>query len=363
MFFSEKANGQTIDTLKTFDSNGNPKTMEFLENSQRTNYVLNYEYDTKNRITKEFTTDTLGEILPRVGLSEVITYEYEKQEGDSIKTTTYLDKNLNPSVNDQHGFHKVKMRFNNQNQIVEEWYFSESGETFQRIGFKYKDDLLSEVNYLSESGALSEDGIAIVKLEQDKEGRIIKETNFDSKMVPYHANSSPYITEIYYLDGVECKRFFNDKMVEIKFKKLSNCETISNFKLPNKAGKLIDINDQNGKIKIIHFWASWSRPCKYANEELVDLVNKLDGKEIEVISIALEKEGSQGMWVTAINATNLNWDKHLCDFKHWESKGAKEFGVESIPRFFVIDENGHLIGNDLNAVFEIEEILIKKGKL
>ena len=152
-------------------------------------------------------------------------------------------------------------------------------------------------------------------------------------------------------------------MVELKTTKLSKCEIIPNFQLPNKEGVSIDINEQNGKIKIIHFWASWSRPCKYMNMRLGELIEKLDESEVEVISIALEKKGEKEKWLTKITESNLNWSKHLSDFKHWESKGAKEFGVKSIPRYFVIDENGYLIGNDLRAVWEIEEILNKKGKL
>lgn len=359
-----KVNGQVIDTLKSFDSNGNTIKMEFAEDGKRSNYIENYEYDSENRITKEFITDTLGEILPRIGLSEIINYRYEKEGENLIETTIYLDKELNPSVNDRYGFHKVKTTFDTKNQKIEEWFFSKSGITFQRIGFKYDEKgLLSEVNYLNDLGELKENGLAKVKIEYDDEGRTIKESNFDSKDKPFHSNGNPYLTEINYLDGVECKRYYDDKMVELKTTKLSICEIISNFQLPNKEGISIDINEQNGKIKIIHFWASWSTPCKYMNKRLVKLIEKLDENEVEVISIALEKEGEQEKWLMNINENNLNWNKHLSDFKHWESKGAIEFGVKSIPRYFVIDENGHLIGNNLRAVWEIEEILTKKRKL
>ena len=89
--------GQVIDTLKSFDSNGNTIKMEFVADEKRSNYIEHYGYDSENRIVKEFITDTLGEVLPRIGLSEIITYKYEKEGKNFIETTTYLDKESKPA--------------------------------------------------------------------------------------------------------------------------------------------------------------------------------------------------------------------------------------------------------------------------
>ena len=364
LILSNQIIGQELDTLKTFDVNGNVQTLQLVEQGMKYNNILHYEYDQENRIVKEFMTDTLGNIRPRIGLSEIVVYEYS-QEGDNfIETTFFFDGEMKPSINDRFGFHKIKTTFNSRRLKIEEWFFAVGGKTFERIGFKYnRQGLKSEVNYLDEDGALRESGLAVVTMEYDEAGNIIKKSNFDAQLRPYHSNRIPFMIQTNYLDGIKCEKYFDSEMSELKFTKFSNCDLVPGFQLPNQNGQLIEVNEQNGKIKIIHFWASWSPPSLHLNKRLVKLYKEIDKEEVEIISIALEKAGERAKWINAIQKTNLHWGKQLSDFKRWESVGAIQFGVQSIPTYFVIDENGFLIGNNLRTVQQVKEILIKKGKL
>ena len=355
---------QEIDTLKNFDSNGNLKTIQIIEDGNRYNHIIHFEYDESNRVIKEFTSDTLGNILPRIGLSEVMGYEYGEEGDNKIETIIYYDKKMNPSINDRYGYHKERTTFNNNGLRIEDWFITRSGKTFERIGYKYNDEgLMSEINYLDSIGALKNEGLAIIKLEYDEEERVVKEWNYNSAMQPFQNSRIPFYTLTNYLDGIECIKYFDAEMNELTTTKLSNCEPVPDIQLPNQKGELISIKETEGKIRIVHFWASWSTPCKYMNKRLVELKEKVNNEDVEIISIALEKEGGKENWLKTIKETNLNWNYHLCDFKSWGSEGALEFGVKAIPRCFVLDENGLLIGNNLRSVADIEKILKKKGKL
>ena len=355
---------QVLDTMKVFDEIGNILSLQITKDGIKENYILNYEYDEKNRLAKEYATDTLSEILPRIGMSEIIVYEYGEEDKNKTESIIYMNKEMQPTANDRYGFHKIINKYDNRNLKIEEWFLSKSGKTFQRIGFKYNGkDSLSEVNYLDELGNLKKTGLAIIKIEYDKEGRVIRKSNFDSSMTPHHTKQNPFLTETNYLNGIECEKYYDFNKIEIKSAKLSICEPIPEFQLPDKNENNVSINEINGKIKIIHFWASWSSPCKYKNKRLVDLHQKLKTNDVEIISIALEKEGEKENWINSIKESNLDWQKHLSDFQHWESKAVMEFGINSIPRYFIVDENGFLIGNNLRTIKEIEEVLTKKGKL
>ena len=72
-----------------------------------------------------------------------------------------------------------------------------------------------------------------------------------------------------------------------------------------------------------------------------------NGKGFTVLSIALEKK--KETWKKAIETDLLEWPYHVSDLGGWTSQPAKLYGVSSIPRTFLLDEEGKIIAMNLRG--------------
>lgn len=118
-------------------------------------------------------------------------------------------------------------------------------------------------------------------------------------------------------------------------------------------GKTRKLSELKGKVVLIDFWASWCRPCRAENPNVVKTYNQFkdktfkNGKGFEIFSVSLDQ--NKGAWVNAINADGLVWKNHVSDLQYWRSEGARIYNVSSIPATFLIDGDGVIIAKNLRG--------------
>ena len=125
-------------------------------------------------------------------------------------------------------------------------------------------------------------------------------------------------------------------------------EKVPAFSGPNSKGILLDLNKIKGKVTIIDFWASWCKPCRIENPNLVNLYDKYHDNGLEIISISLDSETQRLAWIKAIEKDQLNWF-NISTLKSWNDPIAQLYGVNSIPATFIIDQDGVLIDKQLRG--------------
>lgn len=120
------------------------------------------------------------------------------------------------------------------------------------------------------------------------------------------------------------------------------------FSAPTPDGKMLSLEDAMGKYTIIDFWASWCKPCRMENPNVVKVYNKYHDKGLNIISVSLDKAGQKDRWIKAIADDKLTWN-HVSNLKFWSEPIAQMYNVRSIPATFLLDENGIIIAKNLRG--------------
>lgn len=117
---------------------------------------------------------------------------------------------------------------------------------------------------------------------------------------------------------------------------------------PTPSGDTIKLSDLRGNYVVLDFWASWCGPCRRKNPEFVTLYqqfknSKFDNGKVGFTFYSYSLDKSKEAWVVAIANDGLTWPNHTSDLKGWSAQGAAVYGVNSIPRTFLIDPQGNIV--------------------
>lgn len=152
-----------------------------------------------------------------------------------------------------------------------------------------------------------------------------------------------------------------DRLITASIGKIDIGSEAEDFSAPNPEGQVVSLKESMGKITIIDFWASWCKPCRAENPNVVRVYNKYHDKGLNIIGVSLDR--NKDHWTKAISQDNLEWN-HVSHLKFWQDPIAKTYGVRSIPATFILDEKGNVIAKNLRGPAletKISELLGEKS--
>jgi len=125
-------------------------------------------------------------------------------------------------------------------------------------------------------------------------------------------------------------------------------EMAPEFSAATPNGETLALSEVLGKYTIIDFWASWCRPCRRENPNVVKVYEKYHDKGLNIISVSLDKPGQKDRWLQAIQDDRMDWF-HVSNLQFWQDPIAQEYNVRSIPATFLLDADGRIIDKNLRG--------------
>jgi len=118
-----------------------------------------------------------------------------------------------------------------------------------------------------------------------------------------------------------------DKAISIPVKLLVN----------NKPGKTVEINQYQGKLIYLDFWASWCGPCRKSLPILNEIRAQYSSQGFEVIAVNIDEKLADALRFL---------DKYPVDYPIFldpTGKLPKAYKVPGMPTAYLIDEKGTII--------------------
>ncbi|MEQ8324179.1 MAG: TlpA disulfide reductase family protein [Vicingaceae bacterium] len=170
--------------------------------------------------------------------------------------------------------------------------------------------------------------------------------------------------ELYVLIDTELSKNYPNSSYLVEFhkvvesmRKLAVGTAAPDIILPNADGEMVSLSSLRGKVVLVDFWASWCKPCRMENPNVVKAYKKYNAKGFEVFGVSLDKE--RAAWLQAIEVDQLNWIQ-VSDLQFWNSSVVKLYDIKGIPFALLLDRDGKIIAKNLRGPAlqnKLEEIL------
>lgn len=149
---------------------------------------------------------------------------------------------------------------------------------------------------------------------------------------------------------INAKEVKKEKVEEPKEKGAKTSEAAKKaqpFTLIDLKGNKVYLEDFKGKVVYVDFWASWCGPCRQQFPFAKELHHKLTAEQKkQIVFLYISIDDTEEKWKNAIEQNQIE-GFHTNSPGGWGSSVTKHFGVNSIPRYMLIDKKGNVV--DPNA--------------
>ncbi len=114
---------------------------------------------------------------------------------------------------------------------------------------------------------------------------------------------------------------------------------------------------EGNRYTLLDFWASWCGPCIAELPYMRAAYEKYHDRGFEIYGVSYDEDGDA--WRAMIESEGMDW-VHVSALRGWDCPTQPLYGVNAIPRNYLIDSRGNIVAKNLRGealVKKLEEIL------
>ncbi|WP_372745206.1 redoxin domain-containing protein [Lutibacter sp.] len=128
--------------------------------------------------------------------------------------------------------------------------------------------------------------------------------------------------------------------------KTSVGSVVSNIKMTDSSGEIIELDSIRKKYTLIDFWASWCPPCRTESSLLNELYANYNSKGFEIYGISLDSKAES--WTNALEKDQRIWP-NVSTVEGFKTPVSIAYGITALPTNFLIDETGKIIATNVHG--------------
>jgi thiol-disulfide isomerase/thioredoxin len=171
--------------------------------------------------------------------------------------------------------------------------------------------------------------------------------------------AGPNFPQALFLDGIALANLHQDDAAKAKFgdfvkrvpaedlerrralryiaqPELARARMVPAFAVTTLDGTRISMDDLQGKVVLIDFWATWCGPCREALPHIRDIARKFQGQPLVILSVSLDSDAQKRK--DFVTKNEMTWFQYRDG--GFDGQLSKMFDVEAIPHTFTIDADG-----------------------
>jgi thiol-disulfide isomerase/thioredoxin len=108
------------------------------------------------------------------------------------------------------------------------------------------------------------------------------------------------------------------------------------FEVTTLDGQKFTMDELQGKVVLIDFWATWCGPCREALPHIRNIATKFHDEPFVVLSVNVDTD--QNKWKSFVAENHMTWSQYFDG--GFDGPLARMFDVNAIPHTFTIDADG-----------------------
>lgn len=138
----------------------------------------------------------------------------------------------------------------------------------------------------------------------------------------------------------------------------SDKQAAPTFVLQNPEGDTISLEELQGKLVYISFWASWCQPCLKEQEE--SLANRVELQDKDIVFLYVSVDEKQEDWKRLLER-KPNYGINVWA-RSRKNEISRAYNVISLPHYFLLDREGRFVADfkkasDPDFIFDIRRLL------
>jgi len=131
---------------------------------------------------------------------------------------------------------------------------------------------------------------------------------------------------------------FRENLKTLGFQTIAENINYFDFKLLDLNGNELVLNNHQGKVIFLNFWATWCPPCRNEMPSMESLNKKMEGSNFVMIAVNIQEKNS-------IVKEFIKKNKYTFPVIIDETgEVSAKYQIRSIPTTFIIDTKGKIAG-------------------